>query len=242
MTEFAEVPEVRSATPRLAKTAAERETQRRVIVVLDGAPLEVVKVGGKSAKDARHHLLNSDDHAGVLRRHGRPAADMRPDIAHQCLLTLLDSPLNKAGLLSVFVRTARGVLIEVNPQIRIPRTYPRFAGLMVQLLAKLSIRAVGSSEKLLNVIRNPVTDHLPVGARRVAMSADGPRVRLADWAAEHRQTRGDGPVVFFVGAIAHGADDFEGAEERLSVSEYALSASTVCSRICHVYEDLWGVQ
>lgn len=36
----------------------------------------------------------------------------------QALLTILDSPLNKAGLVkSVFVHTAKNVLIEVNPKV-----------------------------------------------------------------------------------------------------------------------------
>mgnify|MGYP002717791355 FL=1 len=48
----------------------------------------------------------------------------------QCLLTLLDSPLNKAGRLQVYIHTAKGVLIEVNPAVRIPRTFKRFSGLM----------------------------------------------------------------------------------------------------------------
>ena len=48
----------------------------------------------------------------------------------KCLLTLLDSPLNKAGLLQVYIHTAKGVLIEVNPSVRIPRTFKRFSGLM----------------------------------------------------------------------------------------------------------------
>jgi len=48
----------------------------------------------------------------------------------QCLLTLLDSPLNKAGLLQVYVHTTKGVLIEINPHVRIPRTFKRFSGLM----------------------------------------------------------------------------------------------------------------
>ena len=52
----------------------------------------------------------------------------------QCLLTLLDSPLNKAGRMQVFVHTAKNVLIEVNPHTRIPRTYKRFAGLMGKVL------------------------------------------------------------------------------------------------------------
>ena len=71
----------------------------------------------------------------------------------QCLLTLLDSPLNKAGFLQVYIHTAKGVLIEVNPSVRIPRTFKRFSGLMVQLLHKLFIRGVNGPEKLLKVIK-----------------------------------------------------------------------------------------
>ena len=48
----------------------------------------------------------------------------------QCLLMLLDSPLNRAGLLQVYIHTERNVLIEVNPSTRIPRTFDRFCGLM----------------------------------------------------------------------------------------------------------------
>src|SRR5271156_6413452 len=79
----------------------------------------------------------------------------------QCLLTLLDSPLNKAGLLQIYIHTSRGVLIEVNPSVRIPRTFKRFSGLMVQLLHKLYIRSDDGPQKLFRVIKNPVTDYLP---------------------------------------------------------------------------------
>lgn len=43
---------------------------------------------------------------------------------------LMDSPLNRAGLLQVYIHTEKNVLIEINPQTRIPRTFKRFAGLM----------------------------------------------------------------------------------------------------------------
>lgn len=49
---------------------------------------------------------------------------------------LLDSPLNRAGLLQVYVHTERNVLIEMHPQTRIPRTFDRFSGLM----GKYSVR------------------------------------------------------------------------------------------------------
>jgi len=79
----------------------------------------------------------------------------------KCLLTLLDSPLNKAGKLQIYIHTTKGVLIEVNPCVRIPRTFRRFSGLMVQLLHKLSIRSDDGPQKLFRVIKNPVTDYLP---------------------------------------------------------------------------------
>uniref|UniRef100_U3JPV5 EMG1 N1-specific pseudouridine methyltransferase n=1 Tax=Ficedula albicollis TaxID=59894 RepID=U3JPV5_FICAL len=62
---------------------------------------------------------------------------------------LMDSPLNRAGLLQVYIHTKKNVLIEVNPQTRIPRTFDRFCGLMVQLLHKLSVRAADGPQKLL---------------------------------------------------------------------------------------------
>jgi rRNA small subunit pseudouridine methyltransferase Nep1 len=69
----------------------------------------------------------------------------------------MDSPLNKAGYLKVFIKTENGVLIDISPNTKIPRTYKRFAALFAQLLSKLKIRAAQSSETLLKIIKNPIT-------------------------------------------------------------------------------------
>jgi hypothetical protein len=45
----------------------------------------------------------------------------------------------------------RLLCVQVNTKVRIPRTFPRFKGLMVQLLQKLSIRATNGPDKLLKV-------------------------------------------------------------------------------------------
>ena len=74
--------------------------------------------------------------------------------------------------------------MQVNPQIRLPRTFKRFAGLMVQLLHKMKIRAAEgpkgagqlatpSGRTLLKVIKNPVTAHLPPGAPVFGETARG---------------------------------------------------------------------
>ncbi|KAG5221190.1 cytosolic factor, phosphatidylinositol/phosphatidylcholine transfer [Salix suchowensis] len=196
--------------------------QRRLFVILEQACLEAYRV--------KYTLLNCDDHQGILAKTGRDIADARPDITHQCLLTLLDSPLNKAGLLQVYIHTAKGVLIEVNPHVRIPRTFKRFSGLMVQLLHKLSIRGVNGPEKLLKVIKNPISDHLPANTFKITLSGDAPTVRLSNYLSSVPQTHS---IAVFVGAMARGKDDFADAyvDEKISISEYSLSASVACGKV-----------
>lgn len=53
----------------------------------------------------------------------------------QALLAIFDSPLTKAGRLqAVYVRTEKGVLFEIKPYVRMPRTFKRFCGLMCKLI------------------------------------------------------------------------------------------------------------
>ena len=59
------------------ETAAVEAKKHAVYFVLEGANLEVAKVG------KNYELLNCDDHASFLRRHGKDPASYRPDIAHQ---------------------------------------------------------------------------------------------------------------------------------------------------------------
>ncbi|KAF7318096.1 hypothetical protein HMN09_00317500 [Mycena chlorophos] len=212
------------------------------------ACLEAYRISGPSSSkskrggegEVKYTLLNCDDHQGILAKTGRDIADARPDITHQCLLTLLDSPLNKAGLLQVYIHTAKGVLIEVNPSVRIPRTFKRFSGLMVQLLHKLSIRGVNGPEKLLKVVKNPVIDHLPPNTIKLTLSGDSPTVRLSSYLKTLPTTHS---IAVFVGAMARGRDDFADAyvDEKISISEYSLSASVACGKFCCALEDLWDV-
>jgi len=208
-----------------------KKSEKRLIIVLEGAHLETCKAGKEFS------LLNIDEHKGILARAGREFSSARPDITHQCLLMLFDSPLNRAGLLQVFIRTSQNVLIEINPSTRIPRTYKRFAGLMVQLLHKYSITAAESSTKLLKVIKNPITDHLPPGCKKLLMSysAEAP-VKPSELVPE-----GEDPIVIVVGAIAKGAIETDYTEKNLSISNYPLSAALTCTKICDAFEQAWGI-
>jgi len=244
-------PSLVPSIPTVPRTAIQKSQNRRLIVILEKACLESYRVSGggggsgrngkgKNNGEAKYALLNCDDHQGILAKTGRDIADARPDITHQCLLTLLDSPLNKAGRLQVYIHTAKGVLIEVNPHVRIPRTFKRFSGLMVQLLHRLSIRGVNGPEKLLKVIKNPITDHLPPNTHKLTLSGDAPTVRLSKYLPTVPATHS---VAVFVGAMARGEDNFADAyvDEKISISDYPLSASVACGKFCCALEDLWDI-
>jgi len=205
------------------------------IFVLEKACLEVGKVGKTM------QILNSDDHANYLRKQNRNPADYRPDIIHQALLAIFDSPLTKAGSLqAVYVRTEKGVLFEIKPHVRMPRTFKRFCGLMSQLLQKLSITAVGKREKLLNVVKNPVTHYLPVGAQKIGLSFSAEKsVNLFDYVAKSSD---DEPLVFVVGAMAHGKIDKEYTDDYIQICNYPLSAACCLNRICSALEQKWNIR
>lgn len=132
------------------------------------------------------------------------------------------------------------MLIEVSPTVRIPRTFKRFAGLMVQLLHRLSIRSANSQEKLLKVIKNPITDHLPPNCRKVTLSFEAEVVRVKDYIGDLGPKES---ICVFVGAMAKGNDDFADGfkDDSISVSNYSLSASVACSKFCHAAEDVWNI-
>lgn len=205
-----------------------------VIFVLERACLEIAKVG------KNYQILNSDDHANFLKKQNRNPADYRPDIIHQALLAILDSPLTKAGRLqALYVRTEKGVLFEVKPHVRMPRTFKRFCGLMLQLLQNLSISAAGKREKLLNVIKNPVTRYLPVNSKRIGLSYSSPKVvQLKDYVAAASD---DDTLVFVVGSMAHGKIENDYTDDFISISNYPLSAACCLGRICNALEQKWKI-
>ena len=215
----------------------------RLIVLLDQAKLETIK-----NRRGNYELLNCDDHRDLCKKKlKKDPKEFRPDICHQELLALLDSPLNKSGHLQIYIRTSRNVLIELHPSVRIPRTYKRFAGLMVQLLHKMKIKASNSSTTLMRVIKNPFTQHLPVGAHVYGMSCQGKLyspTRLAQDLVPASPGEGGRQVCFVIGAMAAGhvtVEDHPYIEQMFSISEYPLSGAAAINRIVGSIEHQWGI-
>ena len=138
----------------------------------------------------------------------------------------------------VYISSQKGVLVEVHPQLHVPRSFWQFSRLWVELTKSQRVRATTLRRQLLKTVKNPVTQYLPVGCRIVGTSAHVEhKVDLQDWVDKLPD---DGKsVVFVVGGLSRGSIDPPYVTEKLCVSGFNLSASVVCAKICNAFENKW---
>ncbi len=79
-------------------------------------------------------LLDQNWHAAAASKLEEGKRRGRPDITQLCLLTLLESPLCKAGQLQVAIHTRNGDLVRIRPDTRLPRGEQRLQGLLSKVL------------------------------------------------------------------------------------------------------------
>jgi rRNA small subunit pseudouridine methyltransferase Nep1 len=165
----------------------------------------------------------------------------RPDIAHFNLLQLLGSPLNREGLLAVYVHTIGDLLISINPKTRIPRNYDRFVGLMEQLLNEERVPPKGEILMELKRMSFPeICDMLKLGYL-VGLSTSGDSSTSEIIAS--RLAAEDKPGVVIGGfPKGHFSPEVERCfNEMVSIDREALDSWIVASRIAYDYERALGI-
>ena len=100
----------------------------------------------------------------------------------------------------------------------------------------MSVRANETSVKLMKVIKNPISDHLPVGCKKYAMSYTGQLKTAKELVPEQEE-----PIALVIGAFAHGNVNTDYTEGAFSISNYPLSAALACTKICNAFEEKWGI-
>ncbi|TQD83454.1 hypothetical protein C1H46_031000 [Malus baccata] len=186
----------------------------------------------------RWKILDSEEDADALKQK-KDENNYQPGVVYQALRAIFDSKLNKAGMVgAVYVKTDNGVLFEIKPHVRIPRTCRRFCGVMLELLDKKCIRTKDTNEILMRVIAEPVTRHLPVNSRVVGLSYSSEKVVDID---DYVNSASDElNLVFVVGELAHGKIN-EYTDDFISVSNYPLSAKGCIGLICESLEHKWKI-
>lgn len=215
------------------------KSTRKLYIILERANLEIVRADNHNGQ-AKHELLNCDEHMFQIRKLKKDPAFCRPDIVHQCLQVLSESPLNRAGLLQVYVKSQNNHLIRIDPQLSIPHSFSRFTKIIVHLLEKLKpVRAQGSSKQLAKLLKNPVTLHLPIGCAIYGTSSKSEKlIRPEELVPKDREES----VAIVIGAMAHESVQPDYVNETFSISKYPLSAALVCAKITNAFEELWDIR
>ena len=116
---------------------------------------QIKRYASKRGKSPEEVLLDRAFHHSAMKQLPRSNRDVlpekmgRPDIVHNALLQVLETPLNWENHLKVAIHTQDGHLISINPKIRLPKNYTRFIGLIEQLFAERRVPSDG--EPLLSV-------------------------------------------------------------------------------------------
>ncbi|MEM0025953.1 MAG: 16S rRNA methyltransferase [Zestosphaera sp.] len=162
----------------------------------------------------------------------------RPDITHITLLEILSSPLNIEGRLQVFVHTYGDYVIEVSPEIRIPRNYNRFVSLIEQLF-KEGVVPPRAKKPLLRLFPSTITSLLKKLGASGLILLDEKGVLTSPKSICEEALKKDLPIV--IGGFPHGEFSNEvvaNAVATYSVYHKPLDAWVVASIIVHACEEL----
>ena len=215
--------------------------KKKLIIILEGATLEL----GSIKKNPQ--IINCDDHYKIIKSMKKKLDEFRPDIIHQCLLNLFDSPLNKVGLLQVYIHTNKNILIEINPKTRIPRTFKRFSGLFSQLFLKNEIGIEDNSHKNIFLkILNLKLENLVKDIPKILLSEKGRLVDIDTYCKNldnNLKEKQNKNICFIIGTNPKGDIDpmIKYNDDCISLSSFDLDSNVVCAKICSAYENTWGV-
>ena len=220
-----------------------KKLKKKLIIILEGASLEL----GNLKKTPQ--ILNCDDHYKIIKSMKKKLEEFRPDIIHQCLLNLFDSPLNKVGLLQVYIHTNKNVLIEINPKTRIPRTFKRFSGLFSQLFLKNEIGTEdadnGRKEIFLKILNTKI-ENLIEDVPKILLSEKGRLVDIDIYCKnleENLKSKKNKDICFIIGTNPKGDIDpmIKYNDDCISLSSFDLDSNIICGKICSAFENTWGI-
>ncbi len=187
------------------------------IILLDSAlelvPREITtlkqiqKHAARRGKKSSELLLDQTHHGQSMIRLSQNERRGRPDITYISLLSILETPLCKEGLLSVHLHLQDGQIVEIQPDVRLPRNYDRFVGLMEQLL--LQGRVPPQGDPLLQIVNISLEDLI----KKLKAGNDTALTLLASEGAEKTSVNelssllpqdSSVPVIVGIGSFPHG--------------------------------------
>jgi rRNA small subunit pseudouridine methyltransferase Nep1 len=162
----------------------------------------------------------------------------RPDIIHFALMEALGTPLFMKGMLRVYVHTASDKLIAIADNLRVPKSYFRFEGLMVGLFRDGVVKS-GEGAVLMEISDGTLADLLDAirPGRVIGLSTTGVQGTAEKAVAENLED----DCAFVVGGFPRG--HFSESTTKLlnltySISDVGLEAHVIIARVLYECEKL----
>ncbi|MEM2248087.1 MAG: 16S rRNA methyltransferase [Candidatus Bathyarchaeia archaeon] len=194
------------------------------------------RLSKRRGKHPRLMVLDRSLHHHAMKSLENSMKRGRPDIVHFSLLEALGSPLNREGLLRVYVHTINNYVISVSPEIRLPKNLNRFIGLIEDLFEHRVVPPKGKpllslEEKSLLALVSELKPTYTVIFDRPGKTRTFEETALI--LAKHER-----PLVI-VGGFPHGEfskETLDLADEIICVDPETLEAWIIVSRIIYEYE------
>ena len=103
----------------------------------------IIRDAKRRGVNPRYLILDRARHHRAMIRLTNAEKRGRPDILHQALLLIQGSLLARNKLIKTYIHTINDLVIDVDPEIRPPRNYDNFIGLMSQLFELGRVPPVG---------------------------------------------------------------------------------------------------
>jgi rRNA small subunit pseudouridine methyltransferase Nep1 len=208
---------------------------------------QIQKHAARRGKKPTEILLDQTHHGREMTRLEDGLQRGRPDIVFHSLMSLLETPLCKSGDLTVHLHLQDGRIIEINPEVRLPRNYDRFVGLFEQLLLKGQVPVEGPplmniTPKSISSLISELKKNNPVVQSILAIE-NGMKTPI-DKLHNHLPNDVTIPVIFGVGAFPHGdfSEDLKKLfDTHLELDIEVMMAWHVCAEILWTYSSRIGV-
>jgi rRNA small subunit pseudouridine methyltransferase Nep1 len=188
----------------------------------------------KTGKKPSEILLDNSWHFGAMKGLKNEIKRGRPDLVHFCMLEACTIPLYQEDEISVYVHTIDDKVITVGEQVRFPKSYHRFAGIMEQLFANKIIES--DDQKLFEMKNMSFSDLLDTikPDQVIGLSSEG---KKSSYESVAKMCTDETCLV--IGGFPKG-EFFDSTKKRidslLSVDEKPLEAHVVVARTLYEYE------
>lgn len=194
----------------------------------------VVKHANIIGKSAHEILLDRSYHHAAMLKLNNAAKRGRPDLLHFALLEATSTPLYQKGMVEIYVHTVVDKVIFFRGNVRLPKSYFRFEGLIEELFKDKMIKS--NTELLIEVKDMQFADLLDtikpekvIGLSRSGVKSSAERV-ARNVNENSALVIGGFPRGHFSSKVSRRLDSI------YSISEYSLEAHVVIARILYEYE------